>query len=540
MQNPSENSTQAPRPASVLKSAVFMSVATLASRILGMFRDMVMAAFFPRMVSDAYVVAFRLPNLFRRVLGEGSLAASFIPLYVEAGAQSADDAKRFSSAVFTMLAVLTATLSVLGIVFMEPLISKLVSGESYMQVEGKFELTVFLARLMFAYLFLVTTYAFYMSLANAHKVFFLPALAPAGFNVMTIVMAFLPAWRMNGDQLATGVILGGVLQLVMAAYPLIKLKVWPSFNFNWRESRVKEFFKIMLPSMMGMSVAQLLGVMNVYFASHLPEGAHSYIYLADRLLEFPQSLLSVSLGVALLPTLSEMWVQNRHAEFLETAQRHIRLLMVLSMPAAVGLYVLSEPIVRVIYGRGEFGENDILMTSQVLAIYAFVLVVTGLHRVTVPCFYAIKNTWLPALNSTICILIHFFVADWATHKFGLSGLVGATAFTGLLNLLLLLASYKFIFKELGVVSFMKSVLWLTPALTVMGYVAPWVNGYLIGLFEHDFAPTVVKILALSVSIAVAVVLFFGVNALLRHPESSEVSRLILGKIKKRVKISPRY
>ena len=517
-----------PHNPSVLRSAAMMSAATLLSRILGMIRDMVIAAYFSRMVSDAFVVAFRLPNLFRRILGEGSLAASFVPLYVESlhrdrQTPGADEAGRFSRAVFSMLCVLTATLSVLGTIYMDLIMAHLVGGESYMSVPGKYELTVWLARIMFCYLFLVTTYAFYMSLANAHKVFFLPALAPAGFNVVTIVMSFLPDGRMRGDQLAWGVTVGGVLQLIMALQPLWERRVLPRWTLNWSAPNVSKFFQTVLPSMLGMSVAQLLGILNVNFASRLDQGTHSYIYFADRLVEFPQSLLSVSLGVALLPTLSELWVRGERQKFLDTAQKHVRLLSTLSLPAAVGLYVLAEPIVRVIYGRGQFNEEDVSRTGQVLAIYAIILVVSGLHRVTVPCFYAIKNTWLPAANSAFCLLVHFFVAGWATDHYGLNGLVSATAFTGALNLGILLLSYKIIFGDLGFGSYARSVAWLTPSLVAMGLAALGTDSYL------TFLPSLIR---LSVSILTAVVVFFGVNKLLKHEEVLEIMTLLLRRFRK--------
>lgn len=525
---------------SILRSAAVMSLATLTSRVLGMIRDMVMAAMFSRMVSDAYVVAFRLPNLFRRILGEGSLAASFVPLYVETLNRDKAEAKAFANAVLSMLVVLTATLSVLGTVYMDVIMRHLVGGESYMQVEGKYELTVFFGRIMFCYLFLVTTYAFYMSVANAHKVFFWPALAPAGFNLVTIVSAFMPTWQMYGDQLAIGVTLGGVLQIAMTILPLKRLAVLPVWTFHWAVRGVKQFFRVVLPSMLGMSVAQLLGILNVNFASHLPQGSHSYIYLADRLLEFPQSLLSVSLGVALLPTLSELWVKGERTRFTQTAQRHIRLLMTLSLPAAVGLYALAEPIIRVVYARGQFVESDVLPTAHVLSIYALVLVVSGLHRVTVPCFYAIQNTWLPAVNSAFCLVAHYFIAGWATENYGLTGLVGATAFTGALNLFILLVSYKMIFGELGVFDFLRSVAWLTPSLIVMGFSARSLNlalvewlGALSAQHIGAMSATFVHLLALMTSILVAVVLFFAVNRMVCHPEACEILKMFSSRLRSR-------
>ena len=518
--------SQKPKPYhSVAKSAAFMSLATLCSRVLGMVRDMVMIALFPIFVYDAYVVAFRLPNLFRRVLGEGSLAASFVPLYIETLQKDAPEAKKFANAVLTMLCVLTATLSVIGIIFMPEIMSRWVSGEGYVQVEGKVDLTVLLARIMFSYLFLVMSYAFLMSLANAHKVFFLPALAPAGFNMAAIIFSLLPHSSVQGDQLAVGVLAGGFVQLVIVAAPLIKLKILPKLSFNWSVSKVPQFFKILLPSVLGMSITQLIGLLNVNFASRLSEGAHSYIYLADRLLELPQSLLSVSLGTALLPTLSEYWVQNKKKLFVTEVHRHVRLLSVLSLPAAVGLYVLAEPIIRVIYQRGHFGEAQVAATAQVLSIYALVLIVGGYHRVTVPAFYAIKNTWFPAANSAGCLIVHFFVADWATDTYGLQGLVAATAFTGLLNLIVLLIGFKLAFGELGVSPFVKSVLWLLPSLAAMGWAASSLYSFALPQFG--------ALLALILTIFSAVVIYFGINRLLKHPEATLIFNLLIKRASRR-------
>jgi putative peptidoglycan lipid II flippase len=496
-----------------------MSAATLSSRILGMVRDMVAAAYFPPFVTDAYLVAFKLPNLFRRVLGEGSLAASFVPMYVEKlHREGHESAQRFSSAVFSMLTALTATLSVLGVVFMPVIMSYFVSGQGYMQIEGKLELTVFLARIMFGFLFLVTTYAFLMSVANAHKVFFVPAMAPALFNVATIVFAFLPTWIVPGDQLAWGVMVGGLLQVAIALWPLRLLKALPRLTRHWGGPGIKRFFQVLLPSMAGMSIAQLLGVLNVNFASRLGQGTHSYIYFADRILEFPQSLLSVSLGVALLPTLSEMWGKGEKNRFMETSERHMRLLLTLSLPAAVGIYVLAEPIIRVVFGRGEFGPEAISSTAQVLSIYSVVLVFSGLHRVLVPAFYAAQNTWWPAANSAFCLVVHYFVGSWAVDTHGLPGLIAATAFTGALNFLILVISFRIFFGEIRLLGLIKSALWLAPSLVAMAFVAQ----QSLSVVSRSWG----EIIGLGVSIGLAVAVFFLVNAVLRHPEAREILGLI--------------
>lgn len=516
---------QEPR-ASVLRSAAFMSLGTLISRVLGLIRDTVLLALFPRMISDAYVVAFRLPNLFRRVLGEGSLAASFVPLYVEAiqikpGEFQEDANKRaqsLASAIYSLLTMTTASLSVLGIIFMEPIMNMMVGGEGYQSIEGKVDLTIMMARIMFSFLFLVMTYAFLMSVLNAHKKFFLPAFAPAALNFSLIVFSFLPAFRFDGDQLAWGVLVGGILQLALVVWPLVKMNQMPKFTTKIMVPGVVVFFRNLIPNMLGMSILQVLAILNVYFASRLEQGSHSYIYAADRLLELPQSLMSVSLGVALLPTLSELWAKNKKSQLIDTVQRHVRLLLSLSLPAGMGLYILSDEIVDVVFRRGEFSMADAAMTASVVKIYAIVLVVAGLHRVTVPAFYAIKNTWLPALISAVCVGIHFFVASWAVDHYQLKGLVAATAFTGFLNLAFLAICFRIYFGSLGIAKLLKCTVHMVPALLAMAVpVYYFADPILLSLGRY--AGLVALILA-------AIAMFFLVGRLTKHPEIAEIMGLL--------------
>jgi putative peptidoglycan lipid II flippase len=505
--------TPKPRP-SIVRSASLMALGTLASRILGMVRDMVMAAMFNPMITDAFVVAFRLPNLFRRVLGEGSLSASFIPIYVDANNKSESESRQFASAIFSMLTALTATLTALGILFMPQIISTWVSGQGYAEIPGKIDLTIWMARIMFLYFFLVMSYAFLMSIANAHHAFFWAGLAPAAFNTVVIIFAFLPQYRMAGDQLAIGVVVAGFAQLLMTLWPLWRIGRIPTLTGQWLVRGTKRFFQSLLPSMIGMSVGQLLGILNVNFTSQLGQGAHSYIYYADRLLEFPQALMSVSLGVALLPTLSDLWSRGERSQFLSTVQSHVRLLMVVMLPAAVGLYVLAEPIVSAIYARGQFTADAVAATASVTQIYAVVMIVSGLHRVTVPAFYAVKNTWLPAANAIVCLIVHYFVAGWAVGAHGLTGLVWATAFTGAFNLFLLLVSYRLLFGELGIVAFMKSFLWLLPAVAAMAFTARGVYDWLIVGGSVIFS--------LAIAIICAGIVYFLVAMITRHPEAEKV------------------
>lgn len=416
---------------SVIRSAAAMSMGTLGSRILGYLRDMALYAFFPHLTRDAFIVAFQLPNLLRRILGEGSLAVSFIPVYVE---KNEEDAHRLASALMSFLWVIASLICVAGIVFMDQWLPLAVSGEGFAKMAGKTDLTVSLARVMFAYLFLVTTYAYYMAILNALGEFFLPALAPALFNLVLIGASLWGGLVKDPMYLAWGVIVGGSVQVGLVFWSLARKSRLPGFTLKWR---VPGFFLVLrnvVPGVIGMGISQLMALANIYFASRLAEGTHSYLYLGHRILEFPQSLISVSLGAALLPTLSRLWGSGKHQEMLDTVSDHIGFLLFLAIPSAVGLYTLSEPIVAFLFLRGEFSPSDVVKTSLVLQILSLLLLAGSLNKVMVPALYAIKNTWYPSLVSSLCLLLHIGIAHLWTVEYGIQGLVGSMMISGFCNM----------------------------------------------------------------------------------------------------------
>lgn len=511
-----------------------MSLGTLSSRILGLARDIVLAAFFSRTVTDAFVVAFRLPNMFRRLLGEGSLAVSFIPVFVGQLNDGREDgearARRLSDAIFTLLLSATSALSVAGFVFMQPLLSYLVGGQGYMAIPGKFEQTVFLAKIMFAYLFLVTAYAFFMALMNSLKKFFLPALAPAAFNFVLILFALIPsAWaEVPGTFLAWGVIAGGVAQVLIVAWPLWRQGYLPTLRIDFKAEGVKTVLQNMVPGLIGLGVLQLMSLINIQFASRLGEGSHSYIYWADRIMELPQSLIAVSLGAALLPTLSEVWSQSRHDEARQITQRHMRLIMFLSIPSAVGMWSLAQPIVEVLFMRGQFSVEDAELTATVVKIYAFLLVATSFHRVIVTSFYAIKNTWLPAVASVVALVAHVIIASMWVDKYGLAGLVASTTVSGILNVGIVLGAYRYFIGPVGIWPLVKSILHLSPAAITMGISVFWIYNLLWQMITLQNLPSLGlgRAVALFTAISAGVVIYFVVNKVIKQPDTAAVISLI--------------
>ena len=276
---------------SIAHSAIKMAFGTIWSRVLGFIRDALIFALFPRMVTDAFAVAFRIPNLFRRLFGEGSLSVSFIPVYIHFKVDRPQDAKALANAVWTLLLASMSLASALCYFYMPEILDFLVGNkEGFAATPGKMEVTLEMSRIMISYLVLVTSYAFMMAIANAEKSFFVPAFAPALFNVGAIIFSLIPNQyaAFVGAQLATGVVFGGILQFLCMAIHLYRQGWWLHLTLKWNTPGLVKVFRNMLPGLWGIGGFQVATILNTYFAARLPEGTQSYMYAADRVLELPQ------------------------------------------------------------------------------------------------------------------------------------------------------------------------------------------------------------------------------------------------------------
>ncbi len=437
--------------AQVTGNAALFALGTLLSRILGLIRDMMMARYFPNDVRDAFINAFRLPNLFRRLFGEGSLSISFIPVFVDilsgrdskSWAESDQRARDLVAGVFSLLMSITITLSLLATIFMPDILRVLLSGDAYMAVPGKFELTVRLGRIMFCFLILVSLYAFLMAILNSLQKFALTALAPCLFNVAMIAAAFFsPRFSAPEQVLAIGVLVGGFLQMLVLVPGVIRAGHFPRLRFAWESRDVWRVLKAFLPGMIGLSLMQLTIIVNMHFASRLPSGSQSYLYLADRILELPISLFVVSIGSALLPTLARFWSEGNRAALSSTLNHSLRLILFVAFPAALGMLFLARPIVDVLFLGREFKYADAVATAQVIQIYSLSVMMAAGVRILAQGFYAIQNTWFPALAGFVSLIAHVIFAVTLTQTFGLGGLAAASVCSATVNLLMLATAYS--------------------------------------------------------------------------------------------------
>lgn len=506
----------------VFKRAFFMASGTLTSRILGLLRDMALGALFDRAVTDAWTAAFRIPNFFRRLFGEGALSVSFIPVFMEAHVDdpSGVRVKNLINGFYTLLLIVLASLTLLGTVFAEQVFHFLLSDVYGATIE-RWELTVRMGRIMFGFIFFICTYAYYMGILNSLGSFGIPAAAPALLNVSMLVFTFIPPqWFPNlGDGLAWGVLVGGALQSLLLFMALRSRGYLPQLQYRvWNED-VKKVLRNLLPGLVGMGLLQFSTLVNLYYASALSEGSISYIYWADRLLELPLSLVSVSLGAALLPTLSAFAAGNEKEKFKESAQESFLMNLFLAWPASLGLFFLADPIVEVLFLRGRFTSFDAQATSSVLKIYAMSLVLISCSRVVMPLYYAVKNTRFPAMISLLSLVVHIVLAPLLMTYQGLLGLMFSGVIAAFINTSLLLIGlrywdlsfrWKLLLKSIG--KFFIAGLGLVVALKLYDVLMLYMARGL-------------QVLALLIAILVAVVVYLSLAAFLRCEEFAKIRPL---------------
>lgn len=544
----SDAASGASRRAVAAQAAVFAS-GTMLSRVLGLIRDRMTAQYFGPEVRDAFIVAYRLPNLFRRVLGEGALSVSLVPVLVslltpnqgKKGTVEFESARRLVGAIFTLLLSITLTLTFLAVVWMPELLAALLPGDEYRSVAGKFELTVKLARLMFGFLIVITLYAFFMAILNSLKRFALSALAPALFNVAMIGAALVSKdFAAPENVLAISVLVGGLLQMGILVPQVIGAGLFPRFSFMWRvENRwapiwkipeVQRVFRAMGPGLLGLSVLQLSSLVSAYFASYLSQGSHFYLYCADRVNELPLSLFAVSMGIAVLPTLSGQFASGAKAEMASTLNHALRLMLFVALPAAIGMFFLAQPITEVLFLGREFRLRDAVQTAEVIQIYSVGLVATAGVRILVQGFYAMGNTWYPALAGVIALIVQIILSWAGTKAFGLKGLAAAGVFAGLTNLMLLAVAFGRWVAPLNWARLILSILRFLPASVALALATTAYNP----LIDWMGSRTLTRAIALSTVIAIATLIYFSLSALFRIEESRETTGRLLGKLKSKI------
>ena len=438
--------------ASVARNAGIISLAVMASRILGLVRDQVFAAFFGAgLLYDAFLTAFRIPNLLRDLFAEGALSAAFVTTFTQVQQIKGEQAAfRLSNRVATALMLLLSLICIIGWIFAPSIVYLLAPG--FFDVPGKADLTIHLTRIMIPFLLFIALAAKAMGILNARDNFAVPAIAPVFFNLGSILVGLFLGYTLGGflglspiEGMAFGTLVGGFLQFAVQ---------WPSLRragFRYRpmlsftDPGVRQIMRLMGPAIIGTAAVQINVFVNTNFASAIIDpatgavlnGPVSWLSYAFRFMQFPIGVFGVAIATATLPPLSRSTTNPNYDEFRRTLAHSLALVFLLCIPSAVGLAVMGRPIVALVFEHGKFTAFDTVQTANALAAYAIGLTGYAAIKVLSPAFYALNDARTPMLISLASIAVNYVMNTLLVGPFGHVGLAFSTSTVALVNFLLL-------------------------------------------------------------------------------------------------------
>ncbi len=458
----------------IARATGVMGIATGLSRVAGLARDILVGRLFGAgFATDAFFMAFTIPNLLRRFFAEGSLTAAFVPTFSEVlHKEGRKEADRVVNICWTLLLLVMVVVTLAGI-FLSPWVVKAI-GYGFGAVEGKLELTDFLNRVMFPYILLVSLLALLTGVLNVFGHYFLPSLSPLLLNLAMILCALLlaPFLELPITALAVGVLIGGVAQLLLQVPVLARHRIRLRFDFSFRHPAVVRVARLMLPGLVGVAIYQINVVVTRLLASFLPEGSVSYLYYGQRLFEFPQGIFIVSLAQAVLPAMSRQASSGDREALKESLRFALVLITLGTLPAAVGLMLCALPSYSLFFLGGEFSLEDARQAAYALAAYAPGLIFVGISRVVVPTFYALKDTRTPVWISFWTLLVNAALGLLLMGPLTHTGLALALTLSSVFNSAVLVWALRRKLGRLGLSTVVGSLGKAVPATLAMA-VAAW-------------------------------------------------------------------
>lgn len=510
----------------LIKSTRAIGAATLASRILGFFRDVIIAKFFGTGArAQAFVVAFRIPNLLRSMVGEGSTSSAVVPVLARLNEQGRpEEFWQVANCLLNILLVLLAGLTLLGQLF-APYIVRLIAP-GFIRDPAKLYLTIRLTRFLFPYILLIGLTAYATAVLNSLKSFALPALAPCMLNISLIASAliFCPRLKEPVDGLGIGVLVGGLLQLGVQVPLLLKKGLLRKRSFGFLHPKVKEIGRLFLPRTLGIAAYQINLFVDTIFASLtfiVGEGAPAALQYANRLVQFPLALFGVALAQVALPALSGLAARQDFAQLKRTVSFSLRSVITMMVPATVGIIVLARPLVKTIFERGNFTSYSTDITSFVLLFYCLGLTGYAGIKILASCFYSLKDTFTPSKVATVALLINVLLNFILMRPLKMAGLALATAISVTVNFTLLLFILR---KRLGRFEHFLSTLGKTILASAIMGVVLWFVFYRSGFLSGNKLLFAVK---LGVSVITGSAVYFAALKVFAREEAKIFTEWIL-------------
>ena len=510
----------------ILKSASIISIITVISRILGYVRDQRLTLLLGTSgIADSFVLAYRIPNLLRRLVGEGSMTASFIPVFTDyMRNRTPEETWEFANRLFWTFCVILSALTVLGVIF-SPLFVRFFSmfGKNQVQLEASY-----LNRLMFPYILFIGMAALAMAILNCSHIFGLPAATPILLNISFIVFSVAVVWKHFSSAaaaLAVGVLVGGIFQFFLQVPQLVKRGMSFKFGVSFTDPGVLRVARLMVPGFIGIGVAQINLLVDTIFANAkvMPEGSLVSLYVADRVTELVLGGYAIAVATAILPMMSHQASAGDHEGMKKTFLFALRIVSFITIPAAVGLVILREPIVQVLFQHGRFVAESTRLTARALLYYAMGLPAFAAVKLIVPAFYSTQDTRTPVRVAVITMLANvllnviFLFYFFAKLKNG--GPALASALAAYFNVFALFVIFRLRFGRLGTRDIAASLAKIAVCSSAMGVVCWSALRYSNFDSINHFLPRLVVFVAL---IGGATLTYLGIAWALRCGEISEV------------------
>jgi putative peptidoglycan lipid II flippase len=508
----------------ILKSASIISLVTIVSRILGYVREQRITLLLGTTpVADAYYLAYRIPNLFRRLVAEGSMTASFIPVFTTyMREKSKEEVWEFANKLFWTLALVVALITVLGMVF-SPQVVHLFAGKN---IEGS--QAVELNRIVFPYLFFVALAALAMGILNCFHVFGLPAATPVFLNLATILFTFAVVrshFKDSATAIVVGVLVGGVLQFLIQVPLLVQKGMKFSFGISFSHPGIRNVARLMIPRLFGIGIGQINLFVDTRFATALimPIGSLAALTIADRTMELVLGGYAIAVATAILPMMSHQAAANDYESLKKTLAFAVRIVAFITVPAALGLMILREPIIRVLFQYGQFHAESTRLTARALLYYAIGLPALATVKLVVPAFYSTGDTKTPVIVASISLIINVLLnivfIQFFFKRVQNGGPALATAIACFFDFFALFIIFRLRYGAMGTMDILRSFAKTSFCASLMGVACWFGNKYTAFTVHSRF---VIQLLVFSGLIAGATVLYLGLAWLFRCHEIQEV------------------
>jgi putative peptidoglycan lipid II flippase len=513
----------------ILKSASIISLVTIVSRVLGYVRDQRISFLLGTTLSaDAFVLAYRIPNLIRRLIGEGTVAAAFIPVFTGFMREnSAEELWNFANRLFWTLAVVLAVITVLGMVFSPMVIQTFSSPQDK---ESSFAEAIVLNRIIFPYVFFVGLVALSIGILNSFHKFALPASTTALQNFSIVMFSIAVVWhyfQSPAVSLAVGVLVGGALQFLILIPQLVRRGMSFDFGISFTHPGVRNIARVLFPRFFGMGVAQINFFVDTFFATapRMPRGSLAALYVSDRVMELVLGGYAIAVATAILPMMSHQAADNDFEGLKRTFTFAVRIVAYITIPAAIGLMTLREPIIRMLFQHGQFVAESTRLTARPLLYYAIGLPALACVKLIVPAFYSARDTKTPVYVAMISFCLNIllnFVFLYNTYlfkRFQNGGPALATVLATMFDFFVLFFIFRLRYGAMGSVEIFRSIGKISLCGALMGAACLVANHFVANTLQAAFFTQLLIFVGL---IGGAMLLYIGLTWLFRCPEIEEV------------------